>query len=401
LDGGVAVGIIIAILLGYLLGSFLPAYFITRMVLGVDIRKLGTKHAGTTNVYRNVGLWPAVLTALYDTSKGVLAFKLASILDLPEQICFVSAMASVAGHMFPFYLQFRGGRGAATTVGILLYFLWTEWLKLPFSTLLSDLSILALIVLVLFLTSRRGDVVGLFVLPALALLVMLRIPDRSYLIVLPVFVLLAINIYNIISWKMIKFQEDIRPWRVFIRPAAFLLLVLGYRIEKTSFMLLMSVLIAIFLVLDLVRLSHRRVERFFHDEFKFKMFKETERKRLSSMTLFLLGVTLSYLFFENGLAIAACSFLILGDLAAKIIGMNFGKRKLFHKTVEGTLAHLVLCIYTAYVLHVMNFVPLGVGMLGAIAATICEALPLAINDNVSVPLFSGIVMNVVKSVIRG
>lgn len=394
-------GIIIAILLGYLLGSFLPAYFITRMVLGVDIRKLGTKHAGTTNVYRNVGLWPAVLTALYDTSKGVLAFKLASLLHLPEQICFVSAMASVAGHMFPFYLQFRGGRGAATTVGILLYFLWTEWLKLPFSTLLSDLSVLALIVLVIFLISKKGDVVGLFVLPALALLVMLRIPDRSYLIVLPVFVLLAINIYNIISWKMIKFQEDIRPWRVFIRPAAFLLLVLGYRIEKTSFMLLMSVLIAIFLVLDLVRLSHRRVQRFFHDEFKFKMFKEAERKRLSSMTLFLLGVTLSYLFFENGLAIAACSFLILGDLAAKIIGMNFGKRKLFHKTVEGTLAHLVLCIYTAYVLHVMNFVPLGVGMLGAIAATICEALPLAINDNVSVPLFSGIVMNVVKSVIRG
>jgi len=395
------VGIIIAILLGYLLGSFLPAYFITRMVLGVDIRKLGTKHAGTTNVYRNVGLWPAVLTALYDTSKGVLAFKLSSLLHLPEQICFVSAMASVAGHMFPFYLQFRGGRGAATTVGILLYFLWTEWLKLPFSTLLSDLSVLALIVLVIFLISKKGDVVGLFVLPALALLVMLRIPDRSYLIVLPVFVLLAINIYNIISWKMIKFQEDIRPWRVLIRPAAFLLLVLGYRIEKPSFMLLMSVLIAIFLVLDLVRLSHRRVQRFFHDEFKFKMFKEAERKRLSSMTLFLLGVTLSYLFFENGLAIAACSFLILGDLAAKIIGMNFGKRKLFHKTVEGTLAHLVLCIYTAYVLHVMNFVPLGVGMLGAIAATICEALPLAINDNVSVPLFSGIVMNVVKSVIRG
>jgi glycerol-3-phosphate acyltransferase PlsY len=314
------------------------------MVLGVDIRKLGTKHAGAMNVYRNVGLWPAVLTALYDTSKGVLAFKLSSILDLPEQICFVSAMASVAGHMFPFYLQFRGGRGAATTVGILLYFLWTEWLKLPFSTLLFDLSILALIVLVLFLISKKGDVVGLFVLPALALLVMLRMPDRSHFIVLPVLVLLTINLYNIIAWRLIKFQEDIRPWRVFIRPAAFLLLVLGYRIEKTSFMLLMSVLIAIFLVLDLVRLSHRRVERFFHDEFKFKMFKEAERKRLSSMTLFLLGVTLSYLFFENGLAIAACSFLILGDLAAKIIGMNFGKRKLFHKTVEGTLAHLVLCI---------------------------------------------------------
>ncbi|WP_448523420.1 glycerol-3-phosphate acyltransferase [Pseudothermotoga sp.] len=394
-------GTIVAILLGYLLGSFLPAYFITKMVLGVDIRELGTKHAGTTNVYRNVGLWPALLTALYDTSKGILAFKLASILNFSEQICFLSAMASVAGHVFPFYLQFRGGRGAATTVGILLYFLWTEWLKLPFGILLSDLSALALIVLVLFTTSRRGDVVGLFVLPALALLITLRIPDRSHFIVLPVLVLLTINLYNIIAWRLIKFREDVRPWRVLIRPAAFLLLVLGYHIEKTSFMLLISLLIAIFLVLDLLRLSHRRIERFFHDEFRFKMFKEAERKRLSSMTLFLLGVTLSYLFFEDELAIAACSFQILGDLAAKIIGMNFGKRKLFHKTVEGTLAHLMLCIYTAYVLHVMNFVPLGVGMLGAIAATICEVLPLAINDNVSVPLFSGIVMNAVKGMIRG
>ncbi|HBT38500.1 MAG: Glycerol-3-phosphate acyltransferase [Thermotoga sp. 50_1627] len=393
--------IIIALLLGYSLGSFLPAYFITRMVIGADIRQIGTRHAGTTNVYRNVGLWPAVFTALYDTSKGVLAFKLSSLLGFPEQICLVSATAAVVGHVFPFYLQFRGGRGAATAVGILLYFLSTEWLKLPLATVLFDLSVLALLVFVLFPISKKGDVVGLFVLPALALLVMLRMPDRSYLIVLPVFVLLAINVYNIISWKLIKFKEGVRPWRVLIRPAAFLLLILASHVEKATFMLLMAVLLGVFLTLDLVRLSHRRVERFFHDEFKFKMFKETERKRLSSMTLFLLGVTLSYLFFEDTLAIAACSFLILGDLAAKIIGMNYGKRRLFHKTVEGTLAHFALCIYAAYVLHVIGFVPLKVGLPGVVAATICEVLPLAINDNVSVPLFSGIVMNVVKGIVRG
>lgn len=393
-------GALLAILLGYLLGSLLPAYFITRMVLGVDIRQLGTKHAGTTNVYKSVGLWPAVFTALYDTSKGVLAFKLSSVLGLPEWICFLSAMSTVVGHVFPFYLQFRGGRGAATTVGILLYFLWTEWLKLPLGIVLVDLSVLALIVLALFPITKKGDVVGLFVLPALSFLVMLRMLERSYLIVVPIFVLLTINFYNIINWKLINFHEGVRPWRVLIRPAAFLLLILGSRMEKTSFMIFMASLLGIFLLLDLTRLSHRRVEKFFHEEFKFKMFKETERKRFSSMTLFLLGVTLSYLFFENSLAIASCSFLILGDLTAKVIGMNFGKRKLFNKTVEGTIAHLVLCVYVAYALHVMNFVLFKVGLLGAIAASICEILPLAINDNVSVPLFSGIVMNVIKSVME-
>ncbi|KAF2958303.1 hypothetical protein AS159_00895 [Thermotoga sp. Ku-13t] len=391
----------VAILLGYLLGSFLPAYFITKAALGVDIRHIGTKHAGTTNVFRNVGLWPAVFTALYDVSKGILAFKLTSLLGFSELICFTSAIAAVVGHVFPFYLQFRGGRGAATTVGILLYFLWTEWLKIPLKILLSDLSVLVLLVIVLFLVSRKGDVVGLFVLPSLALLVMLRLPERSYLIVVPIFVLLAINLYNIISWKLIVFHENVRPWRVIIRPAAFLLLLLGSQMQRGSFMLFLAVLLGVFLVLDLVRLSHKRTGEFFHDRFKFKMFKESERKRLSSMTLFLLGVTLSYLFFDKNVAVAACSFMILGDLAAKIVGMSFGRTKLFHKTVEGTLAHLALCVYTAYVFHVLNIVPLLAGLSGAIAATICEALPLAINDNVSVPLFSGIVMNVVKGALGG
>lgn len=393
--------LLVAVLLGYLLGSFLPAYFITKLVMGIDIRQIGTKHAGTTNVFRNVGLWPAVFTALYDVSKGILAFKLTSLIGFSEPICFTSAMAAVAGHIFPFYLQFRGGRGAATTVGILLYFLWTEWLKIPLKILLSDLSVLVLLVIVLFLVSRKGDVVGLFVLPSLAFLVMLRLPDRSYLIVVPIFVLLTINLYNIINWKLIVFHENIRPWRVIIRPAAFLLLLLGSQLQKGSFMLLLVVLLGVFLMLDLVRLSHRKTGEFFHDRFKFKMFKESERKRLSSMTLFLLGVTLSYLFFDKNVAVAACSFMILGDLAAKIVGMSFGRTKLFHKTVEGTLAHLVLCVYTAYVLHVLNLVPFLAGLSGAIAATICEALPLAINDNVSVPLFSGIVMNFVKGVLGG
>ncbi|RKX42226.1 MAG: glycerol-3-phosphate acyltransferase, partial [Thermotogae bacterium] len=67
---------ILPILLGYLLGSFLPAYFLTKLTVGVDIRTVGTMHAGTTNVKRIAGTWPAVLTALYDTTKGIIAMYL-------------------------------------------------------------------------------------------------------------------------------------------------------------------------------------------------------------------------------------------------------------------------------------------------------------------------------------
>lgn len=61
----------------------------------------------------------------------------------------------------------------------------------------------------------------------------------------------------------------------------------------------------------------------------------------------MIGVTLSFVFFERSLATAACSYLILGDLAAKMLGMSFGRRRLFRKTVEGALAHAVVCVYVA------------------------------------------------------
>lgn len=393
--------VLVAVSIGYLLGSFLPAYFLTKWILGIDIRSVGSHHAGTTNVLRNVGLWPAILTATYDLAKGVLALKFSLFLGFPEHVCFISALSAIAGHVFPFYLQFRGGRGAATSVGILLYFLWNDWLKLPPNVLVSDLSVLVLLVLVIYGISKKGDIVGLFVLPALLLLSLLRLADRSIFIVVPIFVLLTINLHNVLSERMITFESGVRLWRILIRPAAFLLISLNYKMQKASFLSLLTVLVIVFLFLDLLRLTHKGVESFLHDKFKFKFFKENERRRFSSMTLFLIGVILSFIFFEKSLATAACSFLILGDLAAKILGMNFGRRKLFHKTVEGFLAHVVVCVYVAYFLNVIGLVPFGVGLLGAIIASVCELLPLSINDNVSVPLFSGLVMSIVEGFFRG
>lgn len=110
--------VLVAVLIGYLLGSFSPAYFLTKWILGIDIRSVGLHHAGTTNVLKNVGLWPAVLTATYDLAKGVLALKLSFLLGFPEHVCFISALSAIIGHVFPFYLQFRGGRGALRPVAV-------------------------------------------------------------------------------------------------------------------------------------------------------------------------------------------------------------------------------------------------------------------------------------------
>lgn len=62
------------------------------------------------------------------------------------------------------------------------------------------------------------------------------------------------------------------------------------------------------------------------------------------MTLFLLGLFLSFLLFPHKIAVAAVTFLIFGDLAAKLFGIVYGRRRFFHKTVEGTVASFMACV---------------------------------------------------------
>ncbi|WP_233186306.1 glycerol-3-phosphate acyltransferase [Thermotoga sp. KOL6] len=379
------------LVIGYLLGSILPAYFLTRMMLGIDIRSVGSGHAGTTNVYREVGLWPAVVTAFYDSTKGILAIQIAEAMGYPDYISFLSGYFAVIGHVFPFYLHFRGGKGAATTVGLLLFSLWNTWLTLPFPTLLTDLFFLLLIVSVLSWTTKKGDVVGIFVLPALSVLLTLRRVNDIWFIWLLIVTLMFINLKNILEEKLIELDEA--GWRVFIRPTSFLLFVLGMTMEKGDFLLLTTVVFSVFFLADVVRLLSKRIHRFFHEELEFKIYRKDERKQISSISLFLLGVILSFLLFDKHIAFTAGCFLAFGDMAAKIIGASFGKRKLFDKTVEGTMVGLVIDLFIAYAISLSGLLDLSSALIGGLTATVCEILPLSIDDNVSVPLCSSLVMS--------
>ncbi|MCX7779092.1 MAG: glycerol-3-phosphate acyltransferase [Patescibacteria group bacterium] len=111
---------LLAIGLGYLLGSISPSYFLTKWLKGVDIRKLGDGNAGARNVYHSVGLVPAIITGLIDLSKGVGVILISSLFA-PLIFSYLAGLAAVVGHIFPFYLKFRGGQGGATLSGILLF----------------------------------------------------------------------------------------------------------------------------------------------------------------------------------------------------------------------------------------------------------------------------------------
>jgi len=105
--------------LGYLLGSIPTAYLVAR-VRGQDIRRLGDSNVGAANVLRCLGVVPALITVGGDIVKGTAAVLFARLVGADEAVVLASGVAAVAGHNWPITLGFRGGRGVATTLGVLI-----------------------------------------------------------------------------------------------------------------------------------------------------------------------------------------------------------------------------------------------------------------------------------------
>jgi glycerol-3-phosphate acyltransferase PlsY len=119
--------IVIAIIVGYIFGSFPSAYLAGRLRKRIDIREVGSKNMGAMNVYYEVGRVEAVLVTLADLGKGIGAILLVrGLLLIPlispfDLLTGLTAAAAILGHIFPVFLKFRGGKGAATAIGILIF----------------------------------------------------------------------------------------------------------------------------------------------------------------------------------------------------------------------------------------------------------------------------------------
>jgi dolichol kinase len=96
--------------------------------------------------------------------------------------------------------------------------------------------------------------------------------------------------------------------------------------------------------------------------------------------------------FDPYIATISVSFIIVGDTLAALIGRRFGKRKFRGKSLEGSLACLFGTVAVAFVGYELFSIPLTVGILGAFVATLVEAIPDFVDDNLSVPLVSALVM---------
>ena len=104
----------------YAIGSLPTAYLFTRYILGQDIRQIGDFNSGAANVFRNVGPKAGVAVGAIDMIKGALVILLAMVLVDDTGMEMMAGAAALAGHNYPVHLRFRGGRGAATAVGILI-----------------------------------------------------------------------------------------------------------------------------------------------------------------------------------------------------------------------------------------------------------------------------------------
>lgn len=170
-----------------------------------------------------------------------------------------------------------------------------------------------------------------------------------------------------------------------------------YFTNKITSLFVILPFLCIFIVLEILRFFIFRFNERLFISFRY-ILKEKEKKTLLSTTWFLLSVFLTVILFSKDIAIAAILFLIFSDASADIIGSKFGHiRILKTRTLEGSLAFFITCLIIGIII---NFTKINLGFSvfigGALAATVIELLPLPIEDNFTIALFSGIIMTILS-----
>jgi len=142
--------------LGYLFGSFPSGYLAGKIAKGIDIRSLGSGSTGATNVLRHIGKRAAITVFLIDVFKGVLSILLAKYFLLNDLWQVAIGLSTLIGHIWPVWLNWRGGKAVATGLGIFLGLSWQVGL--------STLGIFILMIL-LFRIVSLASISAAFALP--------------------------------------------------------------------------------------------------------------------------------------------------------------------------------------------------------------------------------------------
>jgi glycerol-3-phosphate acyltransferase PlsY len=394
-----------AIIIGYLLGAISPAWILGKLLKGIDIRKHGTLNAGTTNVYKTLGLWPAIVTGIYDFFKGLLAIWIAWRLGVKDPYYLLPGVAAFLGHIYPFYLNFKGGQGSATSLAIFFFLAIKVFLivPLPWHQLLA----LAIIAFVVLYVSRIASVLGIVILP-LVWLVMITLsfayPEVRFDILLIILILVYLwyrALTETIRRKMVQISEHTRKqlmnWRTFARPLAIFIPIIYLLTTKETVLWVVGIVGMFFIVIDLSRLISRGLNLFLFKNVV-GLFKEKDRFRFSSMTFFMLASFLSILLFDKDVAIMALSFIIFGDLATKFFGGQYSRIIFFRdRSWEGLLTYFAFALFFGVFFADQLGISILFPIIGAMAAATTDLFSIfGIDDNFTVALISGAVMQGIR-----
>ena len=173
---------LLCVVIGYALGCLSPSYLLGKWERGIDIRNYGSGNAGTTNTIRVLGGKAGAVTLCLDILKAVLAMTICGLIFgfNARNLMLWGGLGVIIGHNYPFYMQFRGGKGVASTIGIIAMLDWRVFLCAAVPALVLMLvtryvslgslvfSLLALLAGVIFYCRLPGgwEIIGLLVLIA-------------------------------------------------------------------------------------------------------------------------------------------------------------------------------------------------------------------------------------------
>ncbi len=160
---------------------------------------------------------------------------------------------------------------------------------------------------------------------------------------------------------------------------------------KGQWVVFLAALTVVALTIDLFRIHHRRMRKWFLSIFR-GLIRGHEHSGLLGSTYLLLASLLAVEIFPRPIAAAAIGFTVLGDGVAALVGRAWGKPRLFGKSIEGTAAGLGACLAWALFLTSAGIVDGTVALAGALVASLVELLPIPLDDNFAVTLSAGYMM---------
>lgn len=392
---------ILSLIIGYVLGAINPGYIIGRLK-GIDIRKVGTKNPGTSNVWHTLGKKYGILTAGYDIFKSLIACIIAIFLFRVDHSDYFfaqfSGLMAIIGHCFPFYLKFRGGKGVASAIGMLpfyvsMYISSTD----PWNFIMLYVVLYLLVIALLFIyISHLLSMLAWIIFPILGYSSFVLYPGSpfNWFFVIVLSFLIGFVTYSAVLNKKFPLEGKIfkADWiRMGLRLLTIFFLLFYDLWGKATALIIIIIFGALFISIDLYRLIQGKVDEDIPPESR-ALYRKGESKKFSSISIYVVAFFMSVLIFPREIAFAATVYLIFGDIFGKIFGLGFGRHKILNKTIEGTLAYFGCMGLCGYVLFtILNLSPI-ILILGGIAAPITELLSLEMNDNFTVSLISGTVM---------